>query len=1042
MDLVKLSIRKPVTVIVGVLLILLFGEISLFRMPYQLSPTVTEPEITVTTIWPGATPYEIERDIVEEQEEVLKGIPNLVEMESSSYNGQGEITLRFRVGTDVDEALLRVSNNLDEVPSYPENVEKPIINATGAATSPVIWNILKTNEGNPNHIYTYRTFFEDEVRQYLERVEGVADLFVGGGVEREMHVILEPTQLAAHGLTFDDVVNVLRAANINVSAGNLGVGRREYRIRTVAQFNTPEEIERVVVKTDGQRRITVKDVGQVKFGYEKTTVPILHNGTEGIAIGIQPEPGTNILDLTDRAEEAVNWLNENVLAPEDIHLEWVYDQRPYINGAIGLVKQNILIGGILAIIVLLVYLRSVASTLVVGVAIPISIVGTFIFLNGFGRNLNVVSLAGIAFAVGMLVDNAIVVLENIDRHRKMGKRPFAAAYDGAREVWGAVFASTMTTIAVFLPVVFIQQEAGQLFKDIAIAVSCAVFISLFVSVSVIPSFSKQLYALMEKKPIRPPKHVNIIVSVGNALVSGIMAIVRWTLQNWVTRLVTVFGLVGMAVGVFLLLFPPMEYLPTGNRNLIINLLVPPPGLSYEERKGVGEFIFQETAPYFGKDHYNGFPGIDNMFYVGADRIMLFGAISTQEQEAGQLIPLFQEVTQKIPGIFAVSQQASIFETRLGRGRTIDVDIRGNDINRLVQVGGVLFGKIMGSIPEVQIRPLPSLELLYPEISFVPDRERLRAVGMSARDLGVAIDILMDGRKTGEFKQEGKKKIDLVVMASEEDVETPEELKNQLIATPRGQVVPVSALAEIDRSAGLTQIRHLERDRTITLQVTPPTSVTIQDAMDTIQGEILPDVEKMGLLEGLRVRLSGTADKLTETRQILQFNFILAALITYLLMSALFGNFLYPFIIMFTVPLAGAGGLIGLKLVNLLLAPQPLDILTMLGFVILIGVVVNNAILIVYQALNNIRNEGMEYKEAVLESVRTRIRPIYMSATTSIFGMLPLVVLPGPGSELYRGLGSVVLGGILFSTVFTVFLIPSLLTFAIRMEKRPGEGDNE
>jgi len=320
------------------------------------------------------------------------------------------------------------------------------------------------------------------------------------------------------------------------------------------------------------------------------------------------------------------------------------------------------------------------------------------------------------------------------------------------------------------------------------------------------------------------------------------------------------------------------------------------------------------------------------------------------------------------------------------------------------------------------------------------RERLRSVGMTASQFGVALDVLMDGRDIGDFKQEGEKKIDLVMKASDEEIETPEDLYNALIATAAGRTVPVSSLATLEKASGLTEIRHLERNRTVSLQVTPPTAVTIQEAMEVIQQKTVPRVRQMGLLDDIEVGMSGTADKLTETRRALQWNFVLAAAIVYLLMAALFGNFIYPLVIMFTIPMAAAGGLIGLKLVNRFIAGQPLDVLTMLGFVILIGVVVNNAILIVHQALNNIRIGRMPHKEAVLEATRTRLRPIYMSATTSVFGMLPLVLRPGPGSELYRGLGSVVLGGLALSTVFTVFMIPPLLMFFIGMERAAPAAD--
>ena len=1031
MDIVSFSIKKPVTILVGIILVVLFGVISLQTLPYQLSPTVVEPVITVTTTWRGATPYEMEREIIEEQEKTLKGIPALTEMESEAFNGQSSISLTFKLGTNVDDALLRVSNKLNEVPSYPEGVDKPIINATGAATSPVIWIILKSDETNPRHIETYRTFFENEIRQHLERVEGVADLFIGSGVEDEMHIIVSPEQLAAYGLTINDLIQAIRGENVNVSAGNMGVGRRDFRIRTTGEFNSEQDIANVVLVSTGEKRVTVADVAQIKRGYSKRESTVIHNSKGGMAVGVKPEPGTNILAMTERVEEVVKWLNAEKLAPQNISLEWVYDQRRYINAAIDLIKQNILIGGMLAVIVLLIFLRSIRSTLVVATSIPISIIGTFIFMKAMGRNLNVVSLAGIAFAVGMLVDNAIVVIENIDRHRKMDKSPFQASYDGTREVWGAIIASSLTTVAVFLPVVFIQEEAGQLFRDIAIAVVGAVSLSLIVSMTVIPMFAFKLFSVSSKKV---KKGEGVLARSGTRLATYIMQVVSLATRNWATRIGTVSLLILLAVGSVFFLMPQTDYLPQGNRNFVLSILVPPPGLSQQERQDIGEKLFVMAEPHLQKEH-DGYPGILNMFYVARESIMLFGAMATDWDRAAELLPLFRRMIYSIPGMFGVSMQAGIFQSRIGRSRTIDVDISGDDLDRIVKVAGMMFGKAKQALPDTQVRPIPSIELSYPEVKIVPNRERLKANNMSAADLGVALDVLMDGRIVGDFKQEGRKTIDLVLKTDDDSIKTPEALYQSMIAMPGGMVVPVSTLADLERTTGMTQIRHLERNRTITLQMTPPMEVPLQGAMEEIEAKIIKPVREMGLLKGLNVRMSGAADKLTETREALKWNFILASAIAYLLMASLFGNFIYPLIIMLTVPLAGAGGFIGLKLLNLLSStPQPMDILTMLGFVILIGIVVNNAILIVHQALNNVHFNNMEYREAVLESVRSRLRPIYMSATTSIFGMLPLVLFPGSGSELYRGLGSVIIGGLAISTVFTVFIIPSILIFVIRMEK--------
>ncbi len=1038
MDVIKFCLEKPVSVLVGVILIVLFGTVAFLKLPYQLTPKVDTPVVSVSTVWPGATPYEIERDIVEEQERFLKGLQGLDEMTSLSSNGMGQVTLRFKVGTQLEDALLRTSNKLDEVSSYPENVDRPVMTASENEGSPAVILVLRPLPGNTTDIYTYRTYFQDECLQFLERVPGVAEVEMWGGVEKQMQVLIKPDRLAAYGLTIGQVVNALRGDNVNVSAGNLDVGRREYRVRTVSEFRSEEDISNVVVFSDGQRRVYLHDLADVSFGYEKNTVPGLQNGEPGVTIGVQVEPDANVLEVTKLMASAVADLNTNVLAAEGLTLEWLTDQRTYIANAIKLVRDNIFQGSILAVIVLLCFLRSFASTLVITTAIPISIIGSFIFMQMLGRTLNVISLAGISFAVGMLVDDAIVVLENIDRHRKMGKSPYNAAYDGTLEVWGAVLTSTLTTVAVFLPVVFLEQEAGMLFRDIAVAVTTSVMISLFVSVTVVPIFTKLLF---ENRFVHWFEHRVSNHRIGdavNAAFSGaFMGVVKLTMRNWATRIVTIVALVAAGVFATMAYLPKMEYLPEGNRDLIYNMIIPPPGLSFDERLKIGHQVSDFFEPYFGDGH-DGYPGIQRVFFVGRPQAFMVGVMSKDQLRTRELIPLCRQMISRIPGVFGVSNQAGIFGRGMGRGRTIDVNLNGREINDMVRVAGQMMDEIHKTMPEAQVRPEPSLELLYPEARFVPDGDALRSVGMSAQEFGVAVDVLMDGRRIGDFKQEGHRKIDLVVKVADADIASPQELAAALLPTPKGRPVPVSSLSHMEETSGLTEIRHLESNRTISLQITPPYSVTLQEAMETINNQIVPAMEKAGHLEDTTVTMSGTADRLQETRAALQWNFLLAMLITYLLMSALYSNFIYPIVIMLTVPLAGAGGVIGLKLVNMFIGPQQLDVLTMLGFILLIGIVVKNPILIVHQSLINIRVGAMKHREAVLEATRSRLRPIYMTAASSIFGMLPLVIWPGAGSELYRGLGSVVLGGLALSTFFTVFLTPALLMFVIWMEKVPSE----
>ena len=1028
MDLIRYAISKPVTVAVGALLFILFGVIGLISLPVQLAPDTELPKIEVYTFWRGATPNEIESEVVEVQEDKLKSLQNLIKMESSSYNDLARITLTFGLETDINTAVLRVSNKLDEVWEYPDNVEKPILNTSGANAKPIIFMNLKVKEGNPADVAKYQTYFENEVRQYLERVDGVASLMVFGGTEQQLEIVLDPVKMARHNITINEVTAKVAAANEDTSAGLLGIDRTNYRIRTAAKFQSPKDPLDVVLFDDGSERILLGDIASTRIGYQPQFVSIMEGGTDSIVIAVRRQSGANVLEVVERVRDEVDRLNRDVLAEKNLVIKWSYDEAPYILKAINIVKHNVFIGGSLAILVLLLFLRSFRSTLTTALAIPVSAVGTFTFLMLFNRNLNVVSLAGISFAVGMLLDNSIVVLENIDRHRKMGKKIRDAAYDGAKEVYGAVIASTFTTVAVFLPVIFIKEEAGQLFKDIAIAITFSILLSLLASITLIPTTMNLMYG---KKEIKQAGRRGPVAAVGGFFVSIIMAVSSLFQKNIFTRLVCVVGFTTFSIATSVYLMPKAEYLPQGNQNIIMNILVPPPGYSSQKRHEVADNIYGQLKPYMDEDGRDGFPRIKNMFFLSADIFTFFGTtcVEEHETEVGKLIPLLTRIIHSIPGMFGVSIQPGIFESELGKGRTVDVNISGEGLPDIVQAGGMLFGALRQAIPKAQIRPVPSLEFSYPEANIVPDKRRLAANGLTERQLGVYVDVLMNGRKIDEYRPEGAYRIDLVVRSDEKDFKTPEEILDCSIANNTGQLIRIGDVAHIEYKRGMTQIDRLEKKRNIRLEVTPPESLPLQSAMELIE-DMVDDMKRKDRLKSVQVSIGGNADKLVTTRQALQWNFLLALIITYLLMSALFENFFYPFIILFTVPLAAAGGFIGLRLVDRFIFPQPLDVLTMLGFVILIGTVVNNAILIVHQTLNNIRYEAMKGMEAITESVRTRIRPIFMSTSTSIFALMPLVLSTGSGSEMYRGIGSVLLGGLAFSTLFTLFVIPALLAFFV------------
>lgn len=1042
MKVVEQAIRFPVTTAVGVLLLVLFGTLAVFRIPVQLTPTVERPQISVNTLWPGASPQEIEREIVDEQEEQLKSLEGLVEMESTSSSSQGSINLTFEVGSDNDSNLLKVSNRLEQVPEYPPDAEKPVIFTTGADRSAIAWFVLipdsKSDEPFEGDISTLFNFIDDRVKPELERVPGVAQSNVFGGREREMQVIFDPAELAARGVTLTEMAAALDRENRNFSGGDFPEGKRRYVVRTMGEYDSPEEIEDVVIAVRNGTPVYVGDVARAELGYRKPGAKTFFKGEPMIAINAVKESGANVLQTMEGLQAARDRIQRDVLEPRGLRIHQVYDETDYIDSAIDLVQQSLMLGGVLAIVVLMLFLRSTTSTLVVAVAIPISVVGTFLMMAFFERTLNVISLAGLAFAVGMVVDNSIVVLENIYRHRQMGKRRAEAAYDGTKEVWGAVLASTLTTIAVFVPVVFIQEEAGQLFRDIAIAISCAVALSLIVAMTVIPSLSSKILGKVDsldapQRPTRRWKNLWGFASVAGGFRDRVANLVYDICGSTPKRVAVVVIFTAGALGLSWLLMPKAEYLPTGNQNFLFGILQPPPGYNLDEVARLEELYVEELGHLWEgsdeetRDEPGG--GIRNHFYVALNNMAFLGARARDPLRSAELIPEFNAVGQKIPGAIAFINQASLFSQDIGEGRNIDVDLKGPELERLVELGGEIFGRVMEVVPGSQVRPIPSLDLGNPEVQVIPNRRRLAELGVSNRELGFVVSALVDGARASDYRFEGEE-IDLELKAEDGFAHRTHLLEQMPIATSRGDLVTLGSVGQVVVEDGPTSIQHRERQRSITIQVTPPENVPLQQAMEDIDAQVLQPIRARGDLGGLyQAEMSGTADKLTETADALQWNLVLALIITYLLMSALFESFLYPFVIMFSVPLAALGGFLGLAVLNLF-TYQALDILTMLGFIILIGTVVNNAILVVHQSLNHMREDAMAPREAIREAVGNRIRPIFMSVSTSVFGMLPLVLFPGAGSELYRGLGSVVVGGLVVSTVFTLILIPALFSLML------------
>ena len=1044
MNLIRIAIERPIAVIAAVLMVVMFGLVALQTIPIQLAPDVNRPVITVTTLWPGAAPAEVEREIVNRQEEVMPGLEGLVDITGRAEQGRSQITLEFAIGTNMDRALLLVSNRLDRVSGYPEEADEPTLDTAGSEDNPIAWFIVRRAEGNERPIHEYGDFINDVVKDRIERVPGISRVNVFGSSEREINITVEPSLMARYGLTVTDVIDSLRAANTSLSAGDVDEGKRRYVIRVEAELNALSAIRDVVLRSSEDSssgrlaRVTVGDIADVFYDYKEPTSAIRVLGVPALAFNAVRETGANVIKTMEGVQAAVDELNRSAIPSQDLTLQLVYKETVYINSAIELVRQNIWIGGTLAAFVLLLFLRSLRATLVISLAIPVSVIGAFVAMAALGRSINVISLAGLAFAVGMVVDAAIVVLENIYRLREQGKPAAQAALEGASQVWGAVLVSALTTVMVFIPILIMELEVGQLFRDIAVAISVAVLLSLVVSITVIPALSRFLLGGRkgELSSAVTRLRLPIIDSLASVFVAAIMGFIRTVVRSKTLAVLVVAVVVSStAFGAWTFL-PKLEYLPEGNRNLVFGIIIPPPGYNLDTMTEIAEEIEGAIKPHWrtvsGPESEPGEPPkIERFFFVATRASTFLGAIAVESQRAGELIPVIQGPAFQEPGTFGFISQPSLFGRSIGGGRKIELDISGQTLEQILEVALQATGLVLQHFPFEQgnqFRPTPGLELGAPEVRVVPNRLRLADSGVTARELANTVDVFNDGLRVAEVTI-GSKRTDLMLRGPRDNVTQTQGIAHLPVVTQSGQIVPTGLLADVIMTSGPTEIRHRERFRTITLEIRPAPNLPLESAIDLLRTEVIAPLEAAGLPPGVKLGLSGTADKLSQTWDAMVLDLMLAVAIVFLVMAVLFESFVYPFVILLSVPLAAAGGVAGLAILNTQVF-QPLDMLTLLGFVILIGIVVNNAILLVHQTLFHVRHEKMAADNAIIEAARNRIRPIFMSTLTSVFGMMPLVFFPGPGSELYRGLGSVVVGGLSLSAILTLLIIPPILSILV------------
>lgn len=1022
MNPIRAAVERPYLVAVGVILTVLFSVLAYRTIPVQLKPTVDRPLITVATNYRGASAVEVEQQITRELEDVLAQVEGVIEMTSESTEGRSQITLEYELGTDAELAAIDVINKLTQVGRLPEEADEPQVEVAPSDSSQVMWIALESRYDADR----VRRIVKDEVEARLQRVPGVANLLVVGGEENEVQVRVEPALLAAYGVSFADLGRALAAGNVNVRGGSIETASRQLVVRTVGMAERPEHLGEIIVKQDGAGAVKLSDVAQIVDTYRETTSFVSINGVPGVAIGLSRKSGSNVVELIANVEASCAELNSNFQKRGvDVALAPVYRETTYIFEAMGFVQENLMLGSLLAVVVLALFLRSVRSVLIVALSIPLSLAAVFLVMKLLGRTLNVISLAGLAFATGMVVDNAIVVLENVFRHRAMGKSLFEASVDGGREMWGGVLASTLTTVAVFIPILLQGDEASQLFADLSLAISAAVLLSLVVSLTVVPVMTSMW---LDRDQAR-------IAKAAQEVEEGSLGAVGRAYGRLIERLCERGGTAGK-LGLVLLavagslasleLMPPVEYLPTGSRNLVFFFASPIPGTRAEAArdnfKPLEEFILAQ-------------PEASRCFTVVGPRFNGGGVVLKDEYSDGATIADFHQrlygpATTLAGFQFVVPVRSSLFEDP---GKQFEVELSGPDFDTLESASRELQGRLQ-AIPGVQF-VRSSLVTGRPELRVTVDEHRAKDLGLSVADIGDVVETAVAGRRYTSLI-EGGRDVDVNLLVAQERIGSPEELAALRFVAPNGKLVTLASVARVERTIGPQSVRRLERERNVLLTVNIAQDAPLSSVLETVERDVFPPMN-LQLGAAYTLETGGSADKLRTTLAALTQGLGLSVLIIYLLMVALFSSWISPLVILTSVPLALSGGLIGIRVAHELSGGTAnLDVISMLGFVILAGLVVNNAILIVHQA-NNFAAEGLERRHALARSAQTRLRPILMTVITTVAGMIPLAAGGDAGAELYQGLGAVIVGGLTLSTVFTLVLTPLLMSIGYDVSERRG-----
>jgi multidrug efflux pump subunit AcrB len=1029
MNLTEISLRNPAGVLVAILMVALLGVFALVKLPIQLFPNVEEPVISVFTSWRAAAPAEIESEIIEPQERALAGLRGMRSLNAFANAGSAFLNLQFAVGTDMQATMLEVISRMNQLPPLPRDAQAPQISlgedGGNGPNNTLSWFFVQLLPGTPGPIDNYRRRIEELFRNRVESIPGVANVRLNFGSDEELQIVFDPERAAELGIQIPRMAQIAGSAG-DVSGGFVDIGRRQYTVRFAGRYSVEQFSDLVIEWRDG-RPVRLGDVATVQVKRGDRSELALQNGNPAIGIQIMKENDANVLETLNTVKAEINLLRDNELKAMGLSIAQSFDPSVFIGQAIDMVTGNLFAGILLAVAVLWYFVRDRRATLLVGLSIPICLTVTLVMLYAFGRTLNVISLAGLAFGVGQALDTAIVMLEAIAQQREKGLGRVEAALAGAKQVWPALLASTVTAVIVFLPIVFMQDAVSQLFADLALTISIAVIASLIVAATALPLAASRWLNTENVHKGSNEKYTAIADWI-----------VRWT-DDAKRRYLTVAVLFLAPVVLTWALLPPLDYLPPVKRDAIDGFIQQPPGTNIDtiEREFVQPFAAR-LAPYMAGEKQ---PALKNYYVLAGPFGTSIGVRPLDPDnidELGRLIN--EEVLVGFPDTQSFATQGNLFGG-FGDGRNIDFQLQSADVPALLAAARTAEKLIQEKMPGAQVQAFQGLEMAEPELRLAPDDRRLNEVGWSRVDIGTVVRALGDGMFVGEYF-DGERRLDMILRASKWD--SPEALAETPIATPTGNVLPLGELVQVESTVGSGGLRRVDGHRTIGLNVSPPKDLSLGQAVALLQRDVEPQIRAALPSDGA-VHYEGNAGSLREALSNMAQNLAVALIALFLLLAALFRSVKDSLYVILTIPLASFGGVLALVLLRLFTA-QTLDLLTMIGFVVLMGLVVNNAILLVDQARTEIRG-GATVRDAVQASLATRTRPILLTTLTTLFGMLPLVLIPGPGSVLYRGLGTVLVGGMAVNSVFTLVLLPTLLrlmegkaerTVALPDKSPPGE----